>query len=210
MLYIFHGEDITKSRIALNSQIAKLNTTNLLRLSTKQTTQETVNLFLNSSSLFAEPKLLVLENFFSLSKPVADKIISIILENKENNILIFQDKNLTATQLKIFPKADIQAFKLSNLIWTCINSIKPGNLSKFIQLYEQMLKHEPIDLFMYLLKASLRKNLLTNYPLPQLATKKIYLHLIELDYQNKTGRLSIPRELALQRIISAALSANIN
>lgn len=210
MLYVFHGEDVSQSRNALNTLISKLSTTNILRLLAKQTNLETVNLFLNSSPLFIEPKLLVLENFFSVSKPVMDKIIPIIQSNISENIIIFQDKILTTSQLKIFPQATIHAFKASNLIWGCINSVKPGNLAKFITLYEQMLKQEPIDLFLYLLKSSIRKNILTSYPLTSTIAKKTYLQLIELDYQNKTGRLSIPKELALQRIITNALSANIN
>ncbi len=210
MIYIFHGEDLAKSRTALNSFIAKLSTTNILRLNNKQISLENVNLFLNSSSLFVEPKLLVLENFFSLSKPILDKIIPILEQNKTDNIVLYQDKNLTATQLKLFPLAKAEAFKASSLLWACLNSLKPGNVAKFLSLYEQMLTKEPYDLFLYLLKANLRKNLLSNYPLSQPIAKKIYLQLIELDYQNKTGKLSIPKELALERIIISSLSANIS
>jgi hypothetical protein len=31
--------------------------------------------------------------------------------------------------------------------------------------------------------------------------KKVYLQIIELDFQNKTGQLSIKKELALERIL---------
>ncbi|MDD4937646.1 MAG: hypothetical protein PHX34_01305 [Candidatus Shapirobacteria bacterium] len=201
MIYIFHGDDQFASRTEFNSSIDKNIDTDILRVDSKNINPDLINGFLNSQSLFTPKKILAITNFFSVSKPILDKIIKIIKDNNSIDVLIWQDKSLNPTQAKIFPQAKINNFPLDKIIFSCLNQIRPKNLVRFMTLFKQVLIKEPFELFLFFIKNNLRKQL-TNYSaFDKKVLQKTYLQLIELDFQNKTGQLSIPKEIALERIL---------
>ena len=202
MIYIFHGDDLTKSRQAFNKQLDSFPGSEILKLDSKTIDLDQINNFLNGASLFFSQKTLGISNFFSISKPILDKLVKIINNAiPENNIILWQDKGLNATQSKTFPKAKTENFRLNNKLFACLNSIKPKNINSFISLFHDTIENGLYDLFLYMLKNQLRKQLATSSVFDKNLLKKTYLQLIELDYQNKTGQLSIPKELALERTI---------
>lgn len=200
MIYIFHGDNQLSSRNALNELIDQHPATHLLKLDNKEVNQEKVNMFLHGTSLFADQKVLVLTNYFSLTKAIADKVNPLVT-NTKHTVIIWQDKSLSATQLKTFPSAKTTSFTLPKTLFTTLYSLKPKNSSKAIPLLLSTLKTEPYELFLYLLKAHLRKLLKTNSLFDSELLKKSYLSLIELEFQTKTGTLSITKEIALERIL---------
>lgn len=204
MIYIFHGEDTSRSRARLLDFLSAQKTLNTLKLDHKSANLDNVNLFLNATSFFADKKLLLIDNFFSLNKATLEKITP-ILNNSTEDIAIWQDKQLSATQLKLFPQAKVEEFKAASILWDTIFSISPGSTKRFVEKYHTMLQTEPFDLFLYLVKNSFRKQLVTSSKFDKEKLKKAYLLLIELDYQNKTGTLAIPKELALERVIISLL-----
>lgn len=201
MVYIFHGDNQFESRTAFNDLLDKYKNTEILRLDNKNTDPDMINVFLQSSSLFNDQKVLAISNLFSIQKTVLDKTIKVINKAKDCEVIIWQDKKLTPTQTNSFPKAKVQVFSLDNKLFACLNSIKPKNLKVFIPLYEKIIEQNTYDLFLYLFKANIRKQLISYSKFPENVLKRTYLTLIELDFQNKTGQLSIPKEMALQRII---------
>lgn len=202
MIYIFHGDDQNKSRQAFNSQLNLYPNSDILRLDSKTIDLDQINNFLNGASLFAIEKTLSISNFFSISKPILDKLIKIIINSDPvNNIVLWQDKGLNVTQTKTFPQAKVEGFRLNNKLFACLNSIRPKNVSGFVPLFHETIKEGLYDLFLYMFKSQLRKQLTTFSKFDKNLAKKTYLQLIELDYQNKTGQLSIPKELALERTI---------
>lgn len=200
MIYIFHGDNQKDSRTALNQFLDSKTETDILKLDSKQIDLIQINNFLQTQSFFATQKILVFNSFFSIPKPTQDKIKKIIDTPNKCDIVIWQDKTLNQTQLKTFPKSQIQNFRLDNKLFTCLNAIRPKNLKIFIPLYHQVIQADLYDLFLYLAKNNIRKQLIEFPKFPQITLKKIYLQLIELDFQNKTGQLAIPKELALERI----------
>lgn len=201
MIYIFHGDNQFDSRQALNKLLEEYSQYDQLKTDSKNVDLDRVNLFLQSSSLFAEKKVLIIENFFSTNKSILDKLIKVIKNSNDIDLIIWQDKALNATQLKTFPQSKVQLFALSNKLFGCLNAIRPKNLNGFIPLYKEVLKMGLYDLFLYLIKGNLRRQLTTYSKFDQTKVKNSYLQLIELDYQNKSGQLSIPKEIALERII---------
>lgn len=202
MIYIFHGDDQNKSRQAFNNQINLYPKSDILRLDHKTIDLDQINNFLNGASLFSIQKTLSISNFFSISKPVLDKLVKIINNSDPiNNVILWQDKGLNVTQLKLLPRSKTENFRLNNKLFACLNSIKPKNITGFIPLFHETIKEGLYDLFLYLFKNQLRKQLTTFSSFDKNLLKKTYLQLIELDYQNKTGQLSIPKELALERTI---------
>lgn len=202
MIFIFHGDDQNKSRQSYNNQLNSKPSSDILKLDNKSIDLDQINNFLNGASLFAIEKTLAISNFFSISKPILDKLIKIINNSDPiNNIVLWQDKGLNATQLKTFPKAKTENFRLNNKLFACLNSIKPKNINNFVSLFHETIKEGLYDLFLYMFKNQLRKQLNTFSNFDKNLLKKTYVQLIELDYQNKTGQLSIPKELALERTI---------
>jgi len=201
MIYIFHGDNQFDSRQALNKLLEQYTQYDQLKTDSKNIDLDRVNLFLQSSSLFAEKKVLIIENFFSANKSIIDKLIKVVKDSNDIDLIIWQDKALNATQLKTFPQSKVQLFALSNKLFGCLNAVRPKNLNGFVPLYKEVLKMGLYDLFLYLIKGNLRRQLTTYSKFDQTKVKNSYLQLIELDYQNKSGQLSIPKEIALERIV---------
>ncbi len=201
MIYIFHGDDQLKSRTAINTFLDQKKDYDVLRLDSKNINPDQVNVFINSQSLFSSPKAIALFNLFSTPKANLDKVIKVIKSNDSFDIIIWQDKTLTATQLKTFPNSKSETFPLDKKLFKCINSLAPKNTSRFIPLYRQVLSQEPFELFLFWLKFNIRKQLTTFSKFSPDSLKTAYLQMIELDYQSKTGQLAIPKEIALERIL---------
>ena len=121
--------------------------------------------------------------------------------NKNFDIYIWQDKTLTPSQLKTFSQTKIEIFPIDKKIFKCLNNLYPKNIPKFIPLYHQVLETEPFELFLFWIKFNLRKQLVGYSKFPVNKLKSAYLQIIELDYQSKTGQLTIPKEIALERIL---------
>lgn len=201
MIYIFHGDNQFDSRTAFNDILDKYKNAENLRLDSKNTDPDLINVFLQSSSLFNDQKVLAITNLFSAPRANLDKIIKIINKTTNCDIIIWQDKKLTLAQINSLPKPKVQSYALDNKLFSCLNAIKPKNLKTFIPAYEDLIKTGIYDLFLYLFKGNIRKQLTSYSHFSESSLKRTYLTLIELDFQNKTGQLSIPKEMALERII---------
>lgn len=201
MIYIFHGDDQYASRSAFNQQLDQQLNKDILRLDSKTANIDSINNFLNSSSLFASQKVLVINNLFSIPKAILDKIIKLIKDDTQNDIYIWQDKTLTPTQTKIFPQAKINHFPVNKVLFSCLNQIRPKNISRFLSLYQKVMEQEPFELFLFFVKNNLRKQITSYSGFSKNDLQKAYIQLIELDFQSKNGQLAIPKEIALQRIL---------
>lgn len=204
MINIFHGDNPTASREACLNAISVAELGSVLQIDSKNIDLNQITNFLSSGTLFEDRHTLVINNFFSISKANIDKVIKQINNNK-CDVIIWQDKALNATQLKTFPKANVQLFKADNKIFSCLNAIKPHNLNQFISLYDQIISQDLFDLFLYFLKNNLRRQLQGYGKFDQIQIKKTYLQIIELEYQYKTGQLSLPKDLALKRVLTPIL-----
>jgi hypothetical protein len=200
MIYIFHGDDQNQSRLAFNQALDQKKNYDILRLDNKEIKLDTVNGFINSQSLFANPRIIAITNLFSVPKPILDKLLKIIKSNPNFDIYIWQDKSLNTTQTKIFPQSINKIFPLDKVIFSCLNNLRPNNLSKFIPLYNQVLQQQPFELFLFWVKLNLRKQLTSYSKFSQESLKKAYIQIIELDFQSKSGQLTISKEIALERI----------
>lgn len=208
MVYLFHGDNIFASRTSANDFLTQYPQHEILRCD-RDTDPETISLFLAGQSLFSVNKVLFISNFFSFPHPSQDKLIKSISSNPDIPVLIWQDKKLTLVQIKLFSQAcpatagaKVQHFPLDNLIFQCLNAIKPKNLANFLRLYRQLDLDSYYDLFLYLAKAQLRRQLSSYSHFNPKLLKQSYLRLIELDFYNKTGQLPLPKHIALEHIIS--------
>jgi len=205
VINIFHGDNQELSRLAFTNSSSQLSDFDILKVDSKTADENQIFQFLNSQSLLSASKAICFSNFFSIAKPKLEKIIDTIKSIPNLNILIWQDKTLTQTQLKTFPQAKINYFQAYNNLYLCLNQIKPHNIKKFIHYYKIVINTDFYDLFFYLLKNNLRKKVAYSSFNSDLI-KKTYLNLIELEFQLKTGTLAIPKEIALERIMIKLLT----
>lgn len=202
MIYIFHGDNQLESRKSFSDFLDQNKNIDILRLDSKNIDVDKVNLFLQESSLFNTKKILSISNLFSTNKSILDQINKLINQVESIDTVIWQDKTLTPTQLKTFKNAQVKNFPLDNKLFACLNSVKPKNIIRVIPLYHQVIKLGLYDLFLYFLKNNFRKQLISYPKFDQPTTKRFYLQLIDLDFKNKTGELTIPKELALERMLT--------
>jgi hypothetical protein len=200
MITVFHGDNPSESRKAFFEFINQFSGSDLLHLDSKSIDLNQVNNFINGGSLFPGVKFLAIDNFFSITKSILDKLTKLI-NPKSVEIVLWQDKALNATQTKVFPQAKYFAFKADNRIFSCLNAIKPGNLNTFNRLYDQIVNNDLFDLFLYLLKSQLRRQLQSYSKYSSALIQKIYLQTIELEFQSKSGQLSLPKDIALKRVL---------
>jgi len=201
MILIFHGDNQEASLTALDAYINSKPNSLLYRFDNKDIDPNSLNLILNSTSLLGEEnKVVILSNLFSCSKPIFDKI-SPLLNSSSCEILIWQDKLLTATQLKSFPQAKVNTYKADNHLYLCLNSISPKNIKAFTTNYQKVISQNLFDLFLYMLKGNFRRQLSTYSKFAPSSLKTAYLQTIEVEYLYKSGQLTLPKDIALQRII---------
>lgn len=200
MITIFHGDNPSESRTKYLEFIDQFPNAEILRLDPKSIDLNQINNFVNGGSLLPGEKVLAIDNFFSIPKTNLDKLIKII-KISSINIAIWQDKALNSSQLKAFNKPQIYLFSADKIIQHCLNAIKPHNLPTFDKLYDQIVVQNLFDLFLWYLKTNFRHQLQGNSKFNQNILKTFYLQLIELEFQYKSGQLSLPKEIALKRVL---------
>ena len=206
MIYIFHGDDQYRSLQAFQTKVDEYKNFEQLRFDNKTIDFEKLNQFVNSGSLFGNDKLLILDNPYSLVKANLDKLIKIIFDNKDVDIIIWQERSLKPTENSIFTGAKIQKFPLDKKLFATLNALRPGNIHAFCELYQTTISQEPFELFFFWLKNTLRKNLSTYSKFPEDKLKDTYLSVINFEYKYKTGQLYEPKETALLSILVDLMS----
>ena len=206
MIYIFHGNHTNQSYTAFSEALKKYSQHEKFHENQKTFDLNTFDRFLNTPSLFSETKAIIIENLFSVSKPILDKTIKLINSHPDFDYLFWQDKKIESAKLKSFPTAKTETFLLPELLFSCLNSIKPKNQKDFLNKYQLLLDSLPFELTLFWFKNTLRRQLTTYSKFPEEILKKTYLNLIEMDQASKTGTLTLPKEIALERIILSLIN----
>jgi len=155
--YIIHGDYSVKSYDRLQQYIkaAKKRSWEIVRVDSKITNiRET----LVSQSLFTKQRLIVVENINAIKKKDSEWL------KKKNNeldatLLLYHNSALSKTAVNLYPKPDkIEEFKLPKTVWNLLDSIRPGNSQKVIELLENTLKTESEE-FVFAVIAKLFRDL---------------------------------------------------
>jgi hypothetical protein len=201
MVTIFHGTDSVRSRDALNQHIAKFPNHSNLRLEGKEITLDLVNNFLNSTSLFADDKLLVLFDFLGQPASILKSLVPII-EKSDHEILIYASKALTPTQLKTFPKTKVIKSSLSSSLFLMLSALKPHNQSYFFTQLTKTLSSDPPELIAFMIRRKIREYLSRPSGFSPHLLNNTYLALIDMDWEIKSGQnpFSLPT-LLVQKLV---------
>lgn len=188
MITIFHGDNYSQSRDAVNNYLNDYSG-EVFRLDAKSLNINSLANLLTGTSMFGDQKTILISGFFSLPALSQKKYIALI--NSSNYpLILWADKKLSPTQLKNFQKPKINDFPLSRQMFSFIYGLRPKNTKDFSKKFDQITKNEPFELFFYLLKKQFRTQ-----------NTKIYLQLIDLEFQIKSGQINQNKELALKNLL---------
>ena len=159
-MIIIHGEDTVSARNRLNDLIetAQAKGLGLKRLTAKDLDLTTATQVLEAATLFGETPLIVIEGLFSLTKSKnKDNLISFISGYQNREIILFEDKTVSPTTLKSFPKAKAHEHKPAAIIFTFLDSLRPDGAAKSLKLLEGLESaRQPAELIFAMLVRQVR------------------------------------------------------
>lgn len=147
MITILHGEQHVRSRTALTLQLdrARTQSKQITRLEPKQLDEKSLSVALQTQSLFGEERVIVIEELHSLPKSKKkDALLQTLAaesKNAELDIILWEKKQLTATELKVFPTAKSEVFPLAKVMFTWLGSVTgsqlPSQKAKMVKLLQE-------------------------------------------------------------------------
>jgi len=157
MITIIHGDSTNESR----EYFLKTKTTfqNLLCLEGQNITADVLINFFSGGNLFYEEKNLSIENLLSKNKAGKnlDELIAILNGNeRKSNIIMWEEKEISQKNLNLFPKAQMQIFKIPKLIFNFLDNVKPGNGKNLIVIFHKLLENTPVEVILYMMVRQLR------------------------------------------------------
>lgn len=218
MIMIVHGDDITASRSYFIAQ--KEQSSDSVTLQGALMTLNDVIQAVEGQGLFSEGKHIFVEEFLTKRKAgkETNSIIAKLIENEKNNdIFLWESKDLTATQLKHFKDAVVKQFKITKTIFQFVDSIKPKNTKPILTLFHRTTKTEEVEYVFFMIVRQVRLLLalfdegtesidevkrMAPWQKSKLqkqaklftieSLKNLYQKLFELDLAMKTGGLVMP------------------
>jgi len=208
VIYIFHGNHTTQSYNDFSNLFDNYKLHEKFHHNGKNIDIDSFSRFLNTPSLFNQTKVVILENLFSILKTQLEKISNLINSHPELDYIFWQDKKIEAAKLKLFPKATIKLYLLPEVLFSCLDSIRPKNKNDFSKKYQDLISVLPFELVLFWFKNHLRRQLSTYSKFSEPNLKLAYLNLIKLDHKSKTGTLFQSKESALERIIFSLIDSS--
>lgn len=157
MVTIIHGDDIVVSRKKLTELKEGFKDSELLQFEGgKMDITDVIQVF-ESTSLFAEKRLIVLERFLETKNKLLIATILNQLKKSRHDGIFWEEGEIKKELLALFPKtAHIFFFKQEQVLFQFLDSIRPGNAKHALSLFHQVLKKETEELVFYMVVRQLR------------------------------------------------------
>jgi len=223
---VFSGEDFVSSRKAYTEYLGQLREKDfeLIVISGKDLTKESLTGVLGSPSLFGKKKALSIENFLSLPKSQEkESLIKFLLTFLEGEVVFWEVKEISKTEKEIFPSASvIKNFKLPEVLFSFLEQISPGRPEENLKSFQSaILQTDANFLFLMfvrqvrqLIMAKSSRWLETQSPWLRVKIQKqsqkfsleelksIYQKLLQIDYQQKTSSSPLDLKSSLEVLIA--------
>jgi hypothetical protein len=138
MLTIIHGENLIKSRDKLfqMKQSAKKDGQELTTLIAKKINEKVLENALFAKDLFGQKHCLIIEELHSLprSKKRSSYLEAIIQASQFMDIVLWEKKSLSKTNLKKLGQARLNFFPMSKTLWQLLDHFSPQEKTKKKQL----------------------------------------------------------------------------
>jgi hypothetical protein len=223
-LTLLHGDhqEQSRNRLAQLIQTFRDQSLEVFRFDAGKSAPDELRAILNTQMLFGQSSAVILENVFSLKSLKKKKeFIALITGESSAEVVLWEGKALTATQLKPFvaAKANIELFKLSQSLFQLMDSLG-GDPKKSLQLLDQTLQTESADFVFQMMVRQVRLLLATalgaqlkehpfvlqkirrqvrNFSTQQL--KDWHEKLTFLDYHSKTGQLRLTLTQEIEQLL---------
>ncbi|HBD02418.1 MAG: hypothetical protein UX38_C0011G0015 [Microgenomates group bacterium GW2011_GWC1_46_16] len=208
--FLFHGEDQVGSRQFLIEQLdlARKSSQEIRSLDGSKLTARDLESTLATTNLFAS-ETIVIENLFSRlkSKDKESCLKLIYAYSGPKQLCLWEPKEIAKTPLaKLNSSWKITLAKLPTQLFTFLDSLYPGNLSRALTLFHQLLTKSDPSLIFFMLSRQLTNLLLAQsgshaklapWQLTKLRAQSarwseaqlIHFHdeLVRIDYQTKSG-----------------------
>ncbi len=150
MFYLIHGDDGVNSRLKATQLLSKSKITGVdgKNLSVKIFEELT-----KSSSLFAEPNSLLVENFFLKNKLKKEIVEYLNASSITKNIVFWEDGVVRKTTFANFKEVRVLEYSLPKNYFAFLDSLAPQNAKRSRQLFQELLaSYAPEQLFYSLIK----------------------------------------------------------
>lgn len=164
MLTILHGNDIVASRKYFIE--LKTNAASQISFQGSVLTITDIAQVLEGGELFASKLTLFIEGLLSQGKKNgnAESLIAYLVDNHDKgNIILWEEKEVTAATLKRFKIATVKMFRIPPLVFSFLDNIIPGNGPKAVSLLNQTAQTTEIELVFYLIVRHFRLLLASFY-----------------------------------------------
>ena len=227
MITILHGDDIAASREKYLEE--KNKATNPIEFRGDKLELSDLKQSAEGGSLFNEEKEIFIETLLSgrkKSKQIEELIDYLNNQNGNLKIFIWENDELTKTQLSVYKKADLRLFKLSQTLFQFLDSIKPNNIQN-VSLFHTALTNSSAEIIFFMLIRQFRLLLAltdsssqTIDEVKRLAPwqrgklerqaklfgqnklKEIYKKLYEIDYKIKSGQTAFSLTQAIDFLLA--------
>ena len=229
MIIVLHGENTIESRKVLVEKIKlfKEKGEEVVKFGGKKVDLTTIKQACEARSFFGSDRLVVIERFFTRPKSRQKTGIENYIQSlpPEINIIFWEEKKLTPSQLKKFPShAQIHHLKVQPVLFRFLDSLRPGNNKYMLTLLLDSNRVEAEEMIFYMLCRQIRllimakdangksltgmpfwmKNKFINqsryFSLEQLL--EIHRQLLKIDYEQKTGRTIMPLSFHLDLLVA--------
>lgn len=156
MIYFFHGENIDASRKELQKYREKYADAEVVKFDGRTITETDFTQATESSSLFGEVRMVIIENLFSKRATLKSKEIDLWLSRIKklpDTALVFfwEEKSIGKTVLTHLPKnSDIALFNPEKSIFAFVETLKPGNYTQMLKSFDSVM-HEAAAEFVFVM-----------------------------------------------------------
>ncbi|MDA1079216.1 MAG: hypothetical protein O2840_00835 [bacterium] len=140
---ILHGSHSAHIHEALGGELAaaKARGEVIVRFAAKKGSLADLELLLGEQNLFAQPKLVVIDELHSLPKSTAkSELIEYLAKFQKNSVILCEHKELTKTELNKFPEAQVSHFPTSSTLFKWLDCLGNSSATKQALLYLQQAK----------------------------------------------------------------------
>ncbi len=165
MIILFHGDDIAASRKALQEEIEKQKGNEVIRLDGKKLSANELIPCFESQSLFAEKKVIVIENFLDrgITKEKQTHLTYFLKFASTFSILLWEDRKIDKLLVKKYlTDAKEQAYVFPVLLFRFLDSIGVSNSSQLVKSFHILLATQDAELIFALLLRLVRQLILAS------------------------------------------------
>lgn len=226
-MIILHGENIVASRKYLTDLIEKFRSREAIRFEGKELTLVELKQAAESQSLFGQERLILIENLLS-SRPSKrqEELLTYLKSENPKNLVLWEGKKIDGRKLISFSKASAKEFKLTPIIFKFLDSLGPNNARFSLNFLHQTFNQDGPEMVCWMLARQVRFLIMASdlgeKGLPKslagwqkaklvrqakkFSLEKLlwfYRKLLEIEWQEKTGRASIPLSSSLDLLIAS-------